>query len=214
MKNNFLLCIYDQLYSHLGPSHWWPGDSTLEICIGAILTQNTNWENVERAILNLKKNNLLTPDTLYNLSLEKLATLIRPAGYYNIKAKRIKNFLNFLNSEVALNIDKLNKYSLSILREKLLSINGIGPETADSMILYAFEKPIFVVDAYTARIFSRHSMIPEKTTYEELQEFCHAHLPPKVPLYKEFHALLVRTGKTWCKKKRGLCKQCPLGKYL
>ncbi len=214
MEKTVLISMYHKLYDNLGPSHWWPGESILEICIGAILTQNTNWQNVEKAISNLKKEKLLDANALYNLSTDTLAFLIKPAGYYNIKTKRIKNFLHFLKSEVNLEIEKLKEYELSILRKKLLSINGIGPETADSMLLYAFEKPIFVVDAYTARIFSRHKLIPEEITYEELQTFSHAYLPQDLMVYKEFHALLVRTGKIWCRKKTPLCKKCPLADHL
>ncbi len=210
VRENILLSIYHLLYDSLGPSHWWPGESPFEICVGAILTQNTNWDNVERAINNLKEKGVLSPEEMYNLSMEELASLIRPAGYFNIKAKRLKNFLSFLKQEVNMEVERLGDYPLYNLREKLLSIKGIGPETADSMLLYAFEKPIFVVDAYTARIFSRHYLIPEEITYEDLQDFCHQRLDPDVSLYNEFHALLVRTGKNWCKKKSPRCKQCPL----
>ncbi len=207
---NTLLNIYNTMFKALGPSHWWPGESLFEICVGAILTQNTNWNNVEKAILNLKDHDLLVPRKLMWLTDQELADLIRPAGYFRIKAGRLKNFLLFLKKEVDFNIDKLKEYPLRTLREKLLSVKGIGPETADSMLLYGFEKKIFVVDAYTARIFNRHFLIQEDITYDDLQEFCMENLASDIELYKEFHALIVRTGKTWCKKKNPLCRDCPL----
>jgi endonuclease-3 related protein len=209
-----LINMYYAMYEKLGPSYWWPGDSVFEICLGAILTQNTNWNNVEKAIINLKANKLLDPKKLFFLSDENLASLIRPAGYYRIKTRRLKNFLMFLKKEVDFNIERLKKYPTQELRKKLLSIKGVGPETADSMLLYGFEKEIFVVDAYTARIFNRHSLVEEDITYDELQDFCMRNLPCDVELYKEFHALIVRTGKKWCKKKRVLCGDCPLSPLL
>jgi len=202
--------MFSVLYNTLGPSYWWPGDTTFEICVGAILTQNTNWNNVEKAISNLKANNLLSPERLFFLDDEELAELIRPAGYFRIKTNRLKNFLLFLKQEVNFEIEKLKHYSLYDLRNKLLSVKGIGPETADSMLLYAFEKEIFVVDAYTHRIFNRHNLIEDQVSYEELQEFCMENLPKDIHIYKEFHALIVRVGKKWCKKKKAECNTCPL----
>ncbi len=213
-KGNILINIYTTLFNHLGPSHWWPGDTIFEICVGAILTQNTNWSNVEKAILNLKINNLLDPEKLFFLDNEKLAKLITPAGYYRIKSKRLKNFLMFLKKEVNFQIERLKDQNTYTLREKLLSINGIGPETADSMLLYAFDKPIFVVDAYTVRIFSRHGLVEENISYSELQKFCMKNLPQDIEIYKEFHALIVRAAKLWCKKKKVQCTFCPLSKYI
>ncbi len=202
--------MYDAMYERLGPSYWWPGESTFEICVGAILTQNTNWNNVEKAILNLKKQNLMDPKKLYFLDNESLANLIRPAGYFRIKTNRLRNFLIFLRQEVNFDIERLKEYSLYELRDKLLKVKGIGPETADSMLLYGFEKEIFVVDAYTHRIFHRHCLVEEDISYEDLQNFSMQYIPKDVNIYKEFHALIVRTGKTWCKKKKKLCDECPL----
>lgn len=212
-NNHILINMYTTLFNHLGPSYWWPGETIFEICVGAILTQNTNWSNVEKAILNLKIQKLLEPEKLFFLDDDTLAKLITPAGYYRIKTKRLKNFLKFLKKEVNFQIEKLKKLDTYTLREKLLSVNGIGPETADSMLLYAFDKPIFVVDAYTARILSRHGLIEENVSYDTLQEFCMNNLPNDITIYKEFHALIVRAAKLWCKKKNIQCNPCPLSKY-
>ena len=213
-RQTILLNIFSTLSSALGPSHWWPGETPFEVAIGAILTQNTNWQNVEKAIFNLKQENLLKPEKLYSLPEQQLAQLIRPAGYYRIKAKRLKNFLNFLYYECDLNFDLLKKQKLQELRPKLLQVNGIGPETADSILLYALNKPTFVVDAYTRRMFNRHGLVVEDITYEELRSFFMDVLPPDVQLYNEFHALIVRTAKKWCLKKKPLCSDCPLAHFL
>ncbi len=201
--------IYDRLLKEFGPQGWWPGDSVFEIIIGTILTQNTAWGNVEKAIKNLREHNLLTPPELHQISEKSLARWIRPAGYFNIKARRIKNFLQFLFNHHQGNLQQLQELELSILREKLLTVNGIGPETADSILLYAFQKPIFVVDAYTRRIFSRHKFISEKASYSEIQQFFMTNLPQDVGLFNEFHALIVHLGKDFCQRKPR-CEQCPL----
>ncbi len=213
-RDKLLLKYYESMFKALGPSYWWPGESSFEICVGAILTQNTNWKNVERAIWNLKEKKLLDPQKMFFLHEEKLAELIRPAGYFRIKTKRLKNFLKFLYEEVNFDLEKLKDIELDELRQKLLSIKGIGYETADSIILYAFEKPSFVVDAYTARIFQRHGLIGEEVSYEELRSFFMENLPKDVELYKEYHALIVRVGKSWCGKKRQKCDGCPLKPLL
>ena len=201
--------IYEALHSHFGPQHWWPGDSPFEIAVGAILTQNTNWANVEKAIRNLKTGNVLTAGSLHAMSHSRLASLIKPAGYFNVKAKRLKNFIAFLTNHYNGSMNRLRNSDMTILREELLSVNGIGPETADSILLYALDKPIFVTDAYTKRILSRHSVVPEKVTYHELQELFHSNIKPDVPHYNEYHALLVMLGKDYCKPKP-LCSGCPL----
>jgi len=204
-----LLKIFQKMYDHFGPLNWWPGDSPFEIMIGAILTQNTSWTNVERAIENLKRENLLDPYKLLSLPDERLRELIRPSGFFNVKTKRLKNFLNFFISEYEGNVEKMKKESLWLLRKKLLDVDGIGKETADSILLYALEKPIFVVDAYTKRIFGRHNIIPPTIDYDEIQKFFMKNLPEDVGLYNEYHAQIVLTGKTYCKKKP-LCDNCPL----
>jgi len=203
--------IYRLLYDALGPQHWWPGETRFEIITGAILTQNTNWANVEKAIKSLKSAECLIPEKLHHLDLAQLAQLIRPAGYYNIKAKRLKNFVNWLfdnyQGEPA-NLEGIDTYRL---REELLEIKGVGRETADSILLYAFEKPIFVVDAYTARIVFRHGLIGPDADYEQLRELFESSLPADIQLYNEYHALLVRVGKEFCRPK-ARCADCPLEK--
>ena len=204
-----LLEIYKSLFEHFGPQHWWPGESAFEIIIGAILTQNTNWNNVEKAVSNLKKANLLTPLKLYNLPISTLSELIRPAGYYNIKARRLKNFLHFLMEEYGGDLKRMLNQETFYLREQLLKIKGIGKETADSILLYAASKPIFVVDTYTYRILHRHNLVEEEASYDDLQALFMKHLDPDPVLFNEYHALLVRTGKIYCQK-RPKCDNCPL----
>lgn len=204
-----LLNIYNKLYKTFGPQHWWPGETPFEIMVGAILTQNTNWQNVEKAIHNLKKNHCLSPSKIKIISVKKLAALIRPAGYYNIKAHRLKQFIKFLYDEYNAMIHSMAKEDTVILRNKLLSVHGIGPETADSILLYALNKPIFVIDAYTKRIFSRHKLLHEKPAYHEAQELFMKNLPRNVKLFNEYHALIVKLGKEYCKTKPK-CDECPL----
>ena len=183
MSQKSRLEIYNLLYKWYGPQHWWPGETIFEIIVGAILTQNTNWKNVEKAINNLKNANCLTPERLNSLQIEKLAEFIRPAGYFNIKTQRLKNFLDWLFEKYNGCLETLSELPPSTLREQLLAIKGIGPETADSICLYAFQKPIFVVDAYTARVFGRHGMIEPGSGYEQIQESFHAELEPNVCLF-------------------------------
>jgi endonuclease-3 related protein len=202
--------FYNKLYNFFGPQKWWPADSPFEVMIGAILTQNTNWANVEKAITNLKTNKLLNPQKLYSITDARLAKLIRPAGYYNIKAKRIKNFLSFFVKIHKGDIKRLSGMPIEKLRKELLAINGIGPETADSIILYALEKPAFVVDAYTKRILLRHKMLKSRATYEEIQNLFRNSFKKDVKLFNEYHALLVRTGKDFCLKSKPKCQICPL----
>ena len=204
-----LLDIYKILYREFGPQHWWPGETPFEVIVGAILTQNTAWGNVTKAIDNLKKEGYLMPESLYSLSMPKLARLIRPSGYYNIKANRLKEFLNFLFNEYNGSLEKMFKTNLPKLREKLLKINGIGPETADSILLYAGNYPIFVIDAYTKRILQRHNIITDGIAYHPLQRLFMDNLPEDVNLFNEYHALIVKTAKDFCKKKP-LCDVCPL----
>jgi len=204
-----LLHIYKKLYTSFGPQHWWPGDTPFEVAVGAILTQNTNWGNVEKAIENLKKNRLFRPSALHELSHNRLAELIRPAGYFNIKAKRLKNFIDLLMREYQGSMNRMKKEDFSSVRKKLLSVNGIGPETADSIILYALEKPVFVIDAYTKRVLSRHNILDHDVSYEAFQEFFHATLKENVGLFNEYHALVVKLAKEYCRTKP-VCTGCPL----
>ena len=208
-RGNHFLDIYNSLFKHFGPQRWWPGETPFEVIIGAILTQNTSWDNVEKAIVSLKASGKFTPEGLFKLQTDKLALLIKSSGYFNIKAKRLKNFLSFLFNDYEGNIDRMLKEDGHILRHKLLNVNGIGPETADSILLYAAEYPIFVVDAYTNRIFSRHGYIPADATYHQIQELFVGNLPKDIQLYNEYHALIVRVGKELCRK-TPRCNSCPI----
>ena len=206
--------IYKKLYRCFGPQNWWPGDTPFEIAVGAVLTQNTNWGNVEKAIHNLKKQGVLSSRGIHGLSVKELASLIKPAGYFNVKAKRLRSFLDFLMNEYHGRMENMAREDLTQLRPKLLRIHGIGPETADSMLLYALEKPIFVIDAYTKRILSRHGIMASDRSYAEFQELFHASLKRDVHLYNEYHALFVRAGKTFCRRRNPLCGKCPLNDML
>lgn len=200
---------FEKMLAHFGPRRWWPGETPFEVMVGAILTQNTNWKNVERAINNLKKAKVLDPKKLYSLHPASLASLIRPAGYYRVKANRLRHFLKFFIEEYGGDHKKMSKVETGALREKLLAVNGIGPETADSILLYALEKPVFVIDAYTKRILMRHAFCSEDDGYGELQDFFMDRLPKNVKLYNEYHALIVEAGKNYCRTKP-LCEACPL----
>ena len=207
-----LMEMFDLLLAHFGPQNWWPAKTELEVMIGAILTQNTNWVNVEKAILNLKNKKLISLDRLMSIPTGDLAGIIRPAGYYNVKAKRLKNLVDFIFDRYDGDLEVLLGEETDHLREGLLSVNGVGPETADSIILYAAKRPLFVVDTYTHRILSRHVMVGEDATYYDLQELFMDHLPEDTPLFNEFHALIVLTGKSFCRKKP-LCEDCPLDQW-
>lgn len=205
-----IISFYGKLYRHFGPQHWWPAKTHFEVMVGAILTQNTSWLNVEKAISNLKKQKLLEPHKLYKLPPRKLAMLLRPAGYYNVKAKRLRNFLKFLIENYKGSTRKMSLEDCGTLRQKLLSVNGIGPETADSILLYALDKPVFVIDAYTKRILSRHLLASRSLDYGQLQGLFMKHLPKKTRIFNEYHALLVRLGKEFCLKSKPKCQACPL----
>ncbi len=206
------LSVYQALYAHYGSQHWWPGDSPFEVMVGAVLTQNTAWTQVEKAIDNLKADDCLTPSCIVAMPDKQLATLIRPAGYFNVKTRRLKNFCRWFleqGSETA-----LSKWSSDDLRQGLLSVNGVGPETADDMLLYAFDRPIFVIDAYTRRLFSRLGMVAADEGYEQLRHSFEASLKTDIPetrqrvtLFNEYHALIVIHAKDVCRK-RPLCGQC------
>ncbi len=202
--------IYQLLFDHYGPQNWWPGETALEMIVGAVLTQNTNWENVKKAIENLKNAGVLSLDVLDSLPPEDLAYYIRPSGYYNLKAKRLKNLLRMIIERYDGKLEGLLADELEEGRRKLLSVSGVGPETADSILLYACNQPIFVVDAYTHRIFSRHNLIDEETDYHSIQETFMAAIPAEVQLFNEYHALIVKLGKEFCKKTNPRCEACPL----
>jgi len=205
-----LLDIYHNLSLAFGPQHWWPGDTPFEIAAGAILTQNTNWGNVEKAIQNLKKQKALSAKIIHEMPAKELAGLIRPAGYFNIKAQRLKSFIDFLMREYHGSMKRMKSGETHLLREQLLAVNGIGPETADSILLYALGKPVFVIDAYTKRVLSRHGILDERRSYDEFQELFHFALKKDAKLFNEYHALFVRVGKTYCRKNKPLCDECPL----
>ena len=192
--------FYTNLLKHFGTQSWWPGESRIEIIIGAILTQNTSWMNVEKAINNLKKNQLLDIELLLEIDINKLAFFIKPAGFYNQKAKTIKNFIHFVKQNYNLDLSTMNDDSLEVLRDKLLLIKGIGPETADSILLYAFNKPSFVIDKYTYRVLNRHKIIPEQSSYNEMKELITDSIEINSDIYNEYHALFVKVGKEHCKK--------------
>ncbi|MFP4139356.1 MAG: endonuclease III domain-containing protein [Planctomycetota bacterium] len=207
------MAMYDAMLAHFGPQGWWPGEGSLEICVGAILTQNTNWGNVERAIANLRAEGAMDVAAMLDRPVNELAELIRPAGYFNVKARRLRCFIQAVADESDGDIVTfLTAPSAETLREKLLAIHGIGPETADSMTLYAAGLATFVVDAYTMRIGQRHGLFPERTTYEDVRELFQRSLPTDVPLWNEYHALLVATGKHFCKP-TPRCEGCPLVRF-
>ncbi len=206
--------VYRRLFDAFGPQHWWPGQSPFETIVGAVLTQNTSWKNVERAIHNLREADLLEPHALDGVPVEELEELIRPAGYFRIKAKRLRSLLKFLIERYDGSLDAMFQTSLSELREQLLGVHGIGPETADSILLYAGELPSFVVDAYTHRVFARHGWIGFDADYHQIQDYIQGELPQDVPLYNEYHALLVRLGKDFCRKTNPKCRECPLHDLL
>lgn len=197
------------MLARFGPRGWWPGETPFEVMVGAILTQNTNWKNVERAIENLTRERVLHPKKMLALHPATLASLIRPAGYYRVKARRLRSFLKYFVETYDGDAGRMAPRPLEELRPELLGVSGIGPETADSILLYALEKPVFVIDAYTKRILVRHGLCAEEDDYHALQELFVDHLPAEVPLYNEYHALIVETGKEYCRPKPR-CEECPL----
>ena len=209
MQSAIFMEIFQRLHKIYGPMHWWPGETPFEVMVGAILTQNTSWRNVEKAIQNLKARKVLHVRGILQLKRSQLASLIRSSGYFRIKADRLKVFVNFLLENYDGELKRMMKEEVETLRQKLLHVKGIGPETADSILLYGLKKRIFVVDAYTKRILSRHGIISEKTSYEEIQKLFMDHLPHKERLFNEYHALLVHLGKTLCKK-IPRCDICPI----
>jgi endonuclease-3 related protein len=205
--------IYELLLEAYGPQHWWPAESPLEVLVGAVLTQNTNWQGVEKAMASLKRHNLLSPHKLQAMPTEDLARLIKPTGYYNLKARRLKNLIEFVTEAYSGDLETMKQTETGRLRKELLAVNGVGPETADSILLYALQKPVFVVDTYTYRVMSRHGLVGEEVSYDELQELFTQHLPLEMKLFNEYHALLVRVGKLHCQRKPR-CQGCPLEPLL
>lgn len=200
---------FERMHARFGPRHWWPGETPFEVMVGAILTQNTNWLNASRAIANLKSQRLLDPQKLLDLHPATLAKLIRPAGYYRVKAGRLRHFIAYFVEAYGGKVKRMAAEPTGKLREELLAVKGIGPETADSILLYALEKPAFVIDAYTRRILSRHALCAEDETYDDLQAIFTDRLPAEVELYNEYHALVVETAKEYCRTSPR-CDGCPL----
>lgn len=212
-SEKLFLEMYQAMLAALGPSNWWPAQSPFEVAVGAILTQNTNWKNVEKAITNLREHDLLTPKRLFGAAREDLERHIQPSGFFRQKTIKLQAFLDFLNAQAGLDFAALDRWETQKIRCLLLAVKGIGPETADSILLYALGRPVFVVDAYTARICHRHGLVPEDVGYEELQVMFTDHLPEDAALFNEYHALLVRVGKDWCRKKSPRCGECPLRNF-
>lgn len=194
--------------------HWWPARTPFEVIVGAILTQSTAWGNVERAIVNLRREKVLTPSAMLRISTPRLAALVKPSGYFRQKAKKLKAFVRFLRDGYGGSLKRMFLAPTMELREKLLSVHGIGPETADSILLYAGKHPVFVVDAYTHRILGRHGITDGKPDYERVRALIESSIPNDSELFNEFHALIVNTGKNWCRKRAPRCQECPLRSLL
>jgi len=211
---NALQQAYDRLLAAFGPQHWWPGETPLEIMVGAVLVQNTAWKNVERAIANLRDDGLMQVRAIYELPIEELAEVIRPAGYFRVKARRLHNLLDFVVREYDGSLDAMFQSDVATLREQLLAVHGIGPETADAILLYAGNLPTFVVDTYTHRVLARHGWIGYEADYHEIKDHFESSLPRDATLYNEYHALLVRVGKDFCRRTAPKCDACPLAALL
>ena len=205
---------YAHLFQHFGPQRWWPARTRLEIILGAILTQNTNWHNAALAIKRLRKAKLLSWPRLRKASVGKLEACIRPAGFYRQKARVIRNFVDWLEGTYRGSLAALFARLPGEARRELLQLRGLGPETVDAILLYAGRQPSFVADAYTRRILSRHELLPATASYSATQQFLHEHLPADHVLFNEFHALLVELGKHYCKRPAPHCDGCPLERFM
>ena len=208
-RTSILRDIFDRLQKHFGMTHWWPGDSPFEIALGAILTQNTAWTNVEKALDNVKAKDWLSPQALIEAPQEEVEQALRPSGYFRQKTERVRLFCNHLLEHYDGSLEKMAKRPLPELRQELLSLKGIGPETADDILLYACDKEVFVIDAYTRRIFSRCGLVPETIAYHPLQTLVERYFKKDLQDYQEFHGLIVWTAKDFCRKKPQ-CEGCPL----
>lgn len=213
---NLIEEIFKILFYKYGPQYWWPAETNFEIIVGAILTQATNWRNVEKSINNLKKEKLLDPFKLYYLSEEKLSTLIKPSGFYKIKTKRLKSFINIFINKFKGDLGYMNTFPTIYLREELLKIEGLGKETVDSILLYALNRPIFVIDNYTKKIFSCLGIVSNRKSYDALQNIFHESLFPIYQLFQEYHALIVEHGKRECKRCLSFCflKKLVISEFL
>lgn len=213
IRAEILTTFYQRLLDHFGPQHWWPAATNFEMIVGAILTQNTSWKNVSKAISHLRKAGMIRPKKLLQAEERELAQLLRPAGYYNLKASRLKGFIQYLFGHHRGSLSKMLSLPPDSLRRELLAVKGIGKETADCILLYAGGHPSFVVDTYTRRVLLRHGLIPASARYEEIQHLFHRWLPGDAKLYGEYHALLVEVGKRFCRKV-ARCSDCPLEPFL
>lgn len=213
-RRDVLLDYYRAMLAAEGPRNWWPARTAFEVCVGAVLTQNTAWKGVEKAIGNLERAGALDPHVLHGLGLPEVERLIHPAGFFRLKARRLRNFLDYLSASCDFDLNLLAGRDMADVRGELLEVSGIGPETADSILCYALGMPSFVVDAYTRRILSRHGLLPEDADYEETREFFMDVLDPDPVLFGDFHAQLVGVGNRYCKTRNQLCDTCPLGSFL
>lgn len=207
-----LQAFFDAMLARFGPQEWWPGESPFEVMVGAVLTQNTNWSNVEKAIARLKSAGALTPRAIDAMDSAELAELIRPAGYFNVKARRLKNLVAWMVADFGGSIARMRKVDPGEMRRRLLEVKGVGRETADSILLYALDHARFVVDAYTFRVAARHGLVAPPADYDELQSLFEDHLPHDADLFNEYHALLVAVGKTHCRP-TARCDDCPLAPF-
>ncbi len=205
---------YQTLFAALGPQNWWPARTPFEVIVGAILTQNTAWTNVERAIANLRREGLLSPLALERVERRRLERLIRSSGYFRQKARKLKEFVRFLRDEFGGSLVRMFRTPTQELRARLLAVHGIGRETADSILLYAGGHRVFVVDAYTHRILVRHGLAASNAKYEEIRALFEASLPRDPAAYNEFHGLIVNVGKNWCRTREPRCHECPLQPFL
>ncbi|MCB0221784.1 MAG: endonuclease III domain-containing protein [Chrysiogenetes bacterium] len=212
-KSTPLLRYHRALSKHYGPLGWWPGETPLEVMVGAVLVQNTAWTNVEKAIANLKRERLLSLKKLHQISHDELAALIQPAGYFNLKSKRLKSLVGAVMDDWRGDLSRMFAAPTGELRAWLLGVHGVGKETADSILCYAAGHPVFVVDAYTRRILSRHALVDEEIGYDHLQDFCTGQLPQDLATYNEFHAQIVHVGKDYCRSKPR-CEGCPLSPFF
>jgi len=210
-KKKILNKMYRLLEGHFGDLGWWPARTDFEVVAGAVLTQNTAWRNVETAIKALKRAGVLDASGILRTRKDRLSSMIRSSGYHRVKADRLKAVSRYLIDECGGDLRRLKRRKAGDIRKGLLEVNGIGPETADSILLYAFKKPVFVVDAYTRRIFSRHALVDENIPYDVLQDFVHKNFPMSVGALNQLHALIVETAKRFCLKKHANCDECPLG---
>jgi endonuclease-3 related protein len=204
-----LLRLYRALLARHGPQGWWPARTPFEVAVGAILTQHTAWPGAARAVAALRARGLLTPRRLAGGDLATVATLVRPAGTYRLKARRLLDFARWLRRRAGGDFRAMRRLALGPLRDELLAVPGLGPETVDAILLYAAGRPVFVADAYTRRVLTRHRLLPAGVSYEQARAFLESHLPSDPALFNEFHALLVAVGKTHCRS-RPRCERCPL----